>query len=549
MSKVKLIITSFVVLLSLAFISEAVYSQTPCTFWSKLYNGPANLQDSSVAMCVNPSGFVYVTGWSLASANNADIVTIRYNPATGDTVWVKRYTGLGAEDKPQAITCDNNAVYVTGWSFNGANRNVVTIKYDAATGNQLWAVTYNGTGNGGDYGYAITVDGLGNVYTAGRTDVGGSQKYLVIKYDAAGNTAASFPFVYSGAQSTAFDQAQSVKVDGSGNIYVTGKSGTAGTENWMTIKLTSGGAEQWVKKYNGTQNAEDNALVILLDNSGTNAYVAGYAFFTGQQQNYVTIRYSTATGDSTAGVIYNGPANSTDQITSAVIDASNNVYVTGYSSAVGTALDFATIKYNASLSQQWIARSNGATNEQPTSISVDNASSFVYVTGSVFSGNYDYLTIGYRNDGSLYWQKTETGTGGANDFASFVVAADSTRIFVTGSANFSATGIAFYTIRYTACTGIEPISNIVPSKYALLQNYPNPFNPSTTIRFDVAKSGFVKISVFDVTGKLVEVLGAENLRPGQYEVKWDASKYSSGIYFYSIATDNFVETKKMILTK
>src|SRR5689334_24401336 len=113
MSKVKLIVLS-VFLISVFFIQSEVFSQTPCTIWSKLYNGPANLQDSSVAMCVNQSGFVFITGWSLAGANNADIVTIRYNPATGDTVWVKRFNGAtNNEDKPTSITCDNNAVYVT----------------------------------------------------------------------------------------------------------------------------------------------------------------------------------------------------------------------------------------------------------------------------------------------------------------------------------------------------------------------------------------------------------------------------------------------------
>jgi hypothetical protein len=549
MSRIKLIILSLFILVSVFFIQAEIHSQTPATIWSKLYNGPANLQDSAVAMCVNPSGFVFVTGWSLAAANNADIVTVRYNPATGDTVWVRRYTGLGAEDKPTAITCDNNAVYVTGWTYNATNRNVVTIKYDAATGNQLWAVTYNGTGNGGDYGFSIAVDGAGNVYSVGRTDVGGAQKYLVLKYDGSGNTAASFPFVYTGASSTTFDQAQSVKVDGAGNIYATGKSGTAGLEDWMTVKVTPGGVLVWVKKYNGTQNAEDNALVVMLDNTAANVYVAGYSFHTGQQQNFVTIRYTATTGDSTAGAVYNGPASSTDVLTSAAIDPSNNVYVTGFSSAVGTALDYATIKYNSALAQQWVSRSAGGTNEQPTCLSVDNASGFVYVTGSVLSGNYDYLTIGYKNDGSVYWQKTETGTAGANDFASFVVASDSTRVFVTGSANFSATGIAFYTIRYSVLTAIEPISNIVPSSFALMQNYPNPFNPNTTIRFDIAKSSFVKISVYDITGKELEVLASENLRAGEYEVTWNAAKYSSGVYFYSIITDNFVETKKMILAK
>lgn len=549
MSKVKLILFA-VFLVSMIFIQSQSNSQIPCTVWSKLYNGPANLQDSSVAMCINPGGAVFITGWSLAAANNSDIVTIRYNPATGDTIWVKRFNGATSnEDKPTSITCDNNAVYITGWSYNAANRNVVTIKYDAATGNQLWAMTFNGSGNGGDYGFSVAVDGSGNVYSAGRTDNGGVQKYLVLKYDASGNTAASFPYIYTGPLSTTFDQAQSVKVDGSGNIYVTGKSGAAGFEDWLTIKISSGAVTQWAKKYNGLQNSEDNAVALLLDNSASNVYVAGYSFATGQQQNYLTIKYTAAAGDSTGGAVYNGPANSTDQIVDAAIDNSNNVYVTGFSSAVGTNYDFATIKYNSSLVQQWVTRSAGATNEQPTNLAVDNATGYVYVTGSVFSGNYDYLTIGYKNDGSLYWQKTETGTAGSNDFASYVIATDSTGVYVTGSANFSATGIAFYTIRYSVCTGIEPISNLVPSKFSLMQNYPNPFNPNTTIRFDIAKSSFVKVIVYDVTGRQLEILGAQNLKAGQYEAKWDASRYSSGIYFYSIITDNFVQTKKMILAK
>jgi hypothetical protein len=394
------------------------------------------------------------------------------------------------------------------------------------------------------------VDGGGNVYSAGRTDNGGAQKYLVLKYDASGNTVAPFPFIYTGASSTTFDEAHSIKVDGSGNIYLTGRSGLiANGTDYMTMKVNSSGIDQWVKKHNGTSNGEDNALTLLLDNSAANVYVAGYSFRTGQQQDFLTIRYNASNGDSTAAAVYAGPAGSTDVISAATIDNAGNVYVTGASSASGTALDFATIKYNSSLVQTWLARTTGTTNEQPTALAVDNASGNVYVTGAIFSGNYDYLTIAYFGDGSTYWQKTETGTGGTNDFASFIVVGDSTRVFVTGSANFSATGIAMYTLRYTACTGIEPISSNVPSSFALMQNYPNPFNPATTIRFDIAKSSFVKITVYDITGKELEVLGAENLKPGEYEVKWDAAKYSSGVYFYSIIADNFVQTKKMILTK
>ncbi|HMT10747.1 MAG TPA: hypothetical protein PKA39_03890, partial [Ignavibacteria bacterium] len=186
------------VVLGLSY-QPSLHSQ-PSTVWAKLYNGPAVQQDSSVGVCVNSLGMVFVTGWSIGSGTAADIVTIRYNPDTGDTIWVNRYNGVSSlEDKVSAITCDNNAVYVTGWSLV-PSRDIVTIKYDAATGNRLWVKTYNGTGNGGDYGFAITVDGSGNVYTTGRSDVGSGQgqKFTTLKYDASGNVVAGWPYIYTG---------------------------------------------------------------------------------------------------------------------------------------------------------------------------------------------------------------------------------------------------------------------------------------------------------------------------------------------------------------
>jgi hypothetical protein len=91
----------------------------------------------------------------------------------------------------------------------------------------------------------------------------------------------------------------------------------------------------------------------------------------------------------------------------------------------------------------------------------------------------------------------------------------------------------------------------IPSSYSLLQNYPNPFNPSTTIKFSVPKSDFVNIKIYDIIGKEIETLINENLQPGAYEVNFDAAKYSSGVYFYSMTTgdNSFSETKKMIVTK
>jgi plastocyanin len=97
--------------------------------------------------------------------------------------------------------------------------------------------------------------------------------------------------------------------------------------------------------------------------------------------------------------------------------------------------------------------------------------------------------------------------------------------------------------------GIKPISEIIPEKFKLYQNYPNPFNPSTIIKFDIASNTQVKLSVFNMIGSEMAVLVNENLQPGAYSVDWNASKYSSGTYFYKLETPTFQETKRLILVK
>ncbi|MCI0716331.1 MAG: T9SS type A sorting domain-containing protein [Chlorobi bacterium] len=97
--------------------------------------------------------------------------------------------------------------------------------------------------------------------------------------------------------------------------------------------------------------------------------------------------------------------------------------------------------------------------------------------------------------------------------------------------------------------GINPIGSEVPKEFKLSQNYPNPFNPSTKIRFAVAKQSNVKLTVYDITGRLITTLVNENLRAANYEIKFDASGISSGVYFYKLEALGFVDTKKMVVVK
>lgn len=103
--------------------------------------------------------------------------------------------------------------------------------------------------------------------------------------------------------------------------------------------------------------------------------------------------------------------------------------------------------------------------------------------------------------------------------------------------------------KYTYLIGIKPISSEIPNKFALYQNYPNPFNPSTTIKFDISESSYSVLTIYDALGREAANLVNESLKPGTYEVKWDASNFSSGIYYYKLTAGNISDTKKLVLVK
>lgn len=97
--------------------------------------------------------------------------------------------------------------------------------------------------------------------------------------------------------------------------------------------------------------------------------------------------------------------------------------------------------------------------------------------------------------------------------------------------------------------GIVSSSSEIPSTYSLKQNYPNPFNPVTNIEFEISAQEFVSLKVYDAGGKEVTSLVNESLSPGKYKVMFDGSVFASGIYFYTLTSGDFAETRKMMMVK
>jgi hypothetical protein len=110
-------------------------------------------------------------------------------------------------------------------------------------------------------------------------------------------------------------------------------------------------------------------------------------------------------------------------------------------------------------------------------------------------------------------------------------------------------GTSVWRRSYSEIIGIKNTSTEMPYTFSLFQNYPNPFNPSTNIKYQIPKNSFVSLKVFDLLGREVQTLVNEKQSAGIYEVKFDGTNLSSGIYFYKIETPDFSKTMKMILVK
>ncbi len=176
--------------------------------------------------------------------------------------------------------------------------------------------------------------------------------------------------------------------------------------------------------------------------------------------------------------------------------------------------------------------------------------------------DYDYCRVEVSNDGGANWQLVKQYSGSSTTWTqqTFDISAYANgstnlkvRFRLTSDAGLQSDGWYVDDINISKyCVGsITGISNNtgLPVQFSLAQNYPNPFNPSTLIKYQLPKAAYVKISVFDVLGKVAATLIDGNVDAGYHQIEFNGSELSSGLYFYRIETDGFTDVKKMILVK
>ncbi len=312
--------------------------------WRATYQGSAGRADEPVAMVIDGSGNVYVTGSETDANGVTDIVTIKYT-ATGGQAWVAYYDG-GASDVPADIAvAPDGSVYVAGSSLQGSYDDIVTVKYNTG-GGQEWAMLFNGS-NAPDNGKSVAVDANGNCYVTGKTATapppGGQYNLVTLKYSPAGNQL--WQKVYTG-----FNRGVEPTdlVAGATALYLTGTvTGTANTDILTIAYNLNTGDTLWARRFNGVANKNDEGNRLVLDAAGR-IHVIGSSQDANSRSDYCRLRYSNS-GVLQGSGIYNGAFNNDDKGVGIAVDGNMDVVITGVSFG-GTSImsyDILTVKYDS----------------------------------------------------------------------------------------------------------------------------------------------------------------------------------------------------------
>ncbi|KXK52297.1 MAG: 5'-nucleotidase [Chlorobi bacterium OLB5] len=356
-----------------------------------------------------------------------------------------------------------------------------------------------------------------------------------------------------------------------GNIIFAGAYGSG-------VFLTTNYGENWTQ----TTKIENEPLVSSLATNSNNIYAGtlwyGLYLSTDNGANWIQTSFSNASvyalavnensifaANNSVYVSTNNGANwtlrglTTSQVLSLAVNG-NYIFAGTQNSGVfassnngmnwsQTSLDNETIYsiaingsniYAAAGPHLYLSTNNGI-NWSQTSLNYQHIISIAVSGTNLFAGSNTFGVYVSSNNG-IDWTQRNDGLGNLNIEAFCII---NNYIFAATNSH------SVYRRPLNELLAIVPLTNVLPVSYSLSQNYPNPFNPVTKIRFDIAGSSVTQtfLTVYDLLGREVSVLVNQNLKPGTFEVDFNASNYPSGVFYYRLTAGDYSETKKMILVK
>lgn len=352
-----------------------------------------------------------------------------------------------------------------------------------------WLHRYTGPESSTDTPTKFTKDAEGNFYVTGRTIVGGSYFHIVtVKYNSSGVRQWIAKYIGAANQN---DEGTSILTDNSGNVYVSGVSRLiSGQFDIILLKYNSSGVQQWVRQYNGPGNFDDISSGIALDNSGY-IYAGGYSYGSGTGYDYLIIKYNLS-GDQIWTKRWNAPSNADDYLKKISLSPDGKIVVTGFSYNPASSNDFVTQKYDTSGTLIWTQTYNGpnSLDDQAVNLKIDNSDN-IYVTGKsrgTGTGS-DYATVKYSSAGVQQWVQRYNGPFSNEDIPSSVDTDNSGNVYVTGYTYGTSYFQDYLTVKYNS-SGVQQWAK----NYNGVENY---FDRAADVKAD--NSGNVY-----VTGKSIK---------------------------------------------
>lgn len=478
--------TALIIVVGTICCSSGVFAQ-PDTLWTKTYGGTEDDRANSVEQ--TPDGGFIMTGSSYLPGIGYKVYVLKTD-SNGDTLWTKVYGNSGQVTRGNAVHNTTDGKYIVAGDMVGQ---IFLMKIDV-NGDTLWRKLYNTIFEVARCNDMITTNDGGFILAGYRTIGTTLNDYYLIKVDSDGNI--MWTKQYGGEFS---DVANSIQQTTDGGYIVCGNTdiSSSGTDIWLT-KTDQWGDTLWTKTFGTSLNEYG------IDVKQTND----------------------------EGFILSGTIENITKLWLIKTDTNGDTVWTK--------------KYNYQI----------ATNRYPkqgNSIIETEDSGFLIAGFSGINnsaGSKDIYLIRTNGMGDTLWTKSFSGLN-VPDEATSVSQIDDGGFVVVGYSTdpVSARSDVWIARISSDATGVERSVSSNPDGFELEQNYPNPFNPSTKISWQSSVGSWQSLKVYDILGKEIATLVDSYKPAGNYEVNFNASNLPSGVYFYTINSGSFTQTKKMLLLK